>query len=297
MPTHNLTTTDELAAELGDPNLGVIDASWQSAQPRIGAAEFRQAHIPGAVFFDIDAIADLESGLPHMLPKPETLAKGMGALGLGDGMRLVVYDGLGLVRRGAGVVDAARLRRHGDPHPRGRPAEMEQARAGRWKRRRPDRDRPPVSRRGSTRVSSPRSTRCARRSRTGSAQVVDARPRPLPRRSARAAAGGQGRSHARQPQPAVRRHRRARPPEIARRAQGRLSPRMGSTWRSRSSPPAARGSPPRSWRWRSRRRRQGRGPLRRLVGRMGLARRLPGGDRAGLTRREPWFAFPSRIQI
>ncbi len=97
MPTHNLTTTDELVAELGDPSLGVIDASWHLPNTgRFGAAEFRQAHIPGAVFFDIDRIADVESGLPHMLPKSGTLAKEMGALGLGDGMRFVIYDALGL---------------------------------------------------------------------------------------------------------------------------------------------------------------------------------------------------------
>ncbi|MBV8103663.1 MAG: 3-mercaptopyruvate sulfurtransferase [Hyphomicrobiales bacterium] len=97
MPTHNFCTTDELAAELGDPNLRVIDASWHLPPTgRYGASEFRQAHIPGAVFFDIDTIADTESGLPHMLPKPEALAKEMGLLGLGDGMRFVIYDALGL---------------------------------------------------------------------------------------------------------------------------------------------------------------------------------------------------------
>jgi thiosulfate/3-mercaptopyruvate sulfurtransferase len=97
VPTHNFCTTDELAAELGDPNLGVIDASWHLPPTgRYGASEFRNAHIPGAVFFDIDRIADNESGLPHMLPKPEALAKEMGLLGLGDGMRFVVYDALGL---------------------------------------------------------------------------------------------------------------------------------------------------------------------------------------------------------
>jgi thiosulfate/3-mercaptopyruvate sulfurtransferase len=59
-------------------------------------AEFRLKHIPGAVFFDIDTIADHDEGLPHMLPKPEALAKALTALGLGDGMRFVVYDALGL---------------------------------------------------------------------------------------------------------------------------------------------------------------------------------------------------------
>jgi thiosulfate/3-mercaptopyruvate sulfurtransferase len=97
MPSRNLCSTAELAAELGDADLGVIDASWHlPTTGRFGAAEFRQSHIPGAVFFDIDTIADLDQGLPHMLPKPEALAKAMGALGLGDGMRFVVYDTLGL---------------------------------------------------------------------------------------------------------------------------------------------------------------------------------------------------------
>ena len=97
MPSRNFCTTAELAAELGDADLGVIDASWHLPNTgRIGAAEFRIAHIPGAVFFDIDTIADLDQGLPHMLPKPETLAKAMTALGLGDGMRFVVYDATGL---------------------------------------------------------------------------------------------------------------------------------------------------------------------------------------------------------
>jgi thiosulfate/3-mercaptopyruvate sulfurtransferase len=97
VPTHNFSTTDELAAKLGDANLGVIDASWHLPNTgRFGVAEFRQAHIPGAVFFDIDRIADVDSGLPHMLPKPEALAQEMAALGLGDGMGFVIYDALGL---------------------------------------------------------------------------------------------------------------------------------------------------------------------------------------------------------
>ncbi len=97
MPSRNFCTTAELAAELDDPDLGVIDASWHLPNTgRIGAAEFRLKHIPHAVFFDIDLIADTEEGLPHMLPKPEGLAKAMTALGLGDGMRFVVYDATGL---------------------------------------------------------------------------------------------------------------------------------------------------------------------------------------------------------
>jgi thiosulfate/3-mercaptopyruvate sulfurtransferase len=97
MPSRNFRTTAELAAELGDPGLGVIDASWHLPNTgRTGATEFRLKHIPGAVFFDIDLIADHDQDLPHMLPKPDALAKAMTALGLGDGMRFVVYDALGL---------------------------------------------------------------------------------------------------------------------------------------------------------------------------------------------------------
>jgi|SRR5579863_973942 len=97
MASRNFIATAELAAELGDPNLGVIDASWHLPNSgRFGAAEFRLGHIPGSVFFDIDTIADQDQGLPHMLPKPEALAKAMTALGLGDGMRFAVYDATGL---------------------------------------------------------------------------------------------------------------------------------------------------------------------------------------------------------
>ncbi len=64
MPSLNFCTTSELAAELGDVNLGVIDASWHLPNTgRFGAIEFRLAHIPGAVFFDIDRIADPQDRL------------------------------------------------------------------------------------------------------------------------------------------------------------------------------------------------------------------------------------------
>ena len=97
MSSRNFCTTAELAAELGDPELGIIDASWHLPPTgRSGEMEFRREHIPGAVFFNIDMIADLEAGLPHMLPTPEGLAEAMRTLGLGDGMRFVVYDAHGL---------------------------------------------------------------------------------------------------------------------------------------------------------------------------------------------------------
>ncbi|MDE3176130.1 MAG: 3-mercaptopyruvate sulfurtransferase [Pseudomonadota bacterium] len=93
----NFVSTEWLDAHLGDPGLRVIDASWHlPTTARKGDAEFRAGHIPGAVFFNIDTIADVSTGLPHMLPKPETFAQAMGELGLGDGMRFVIYDSLGL---------------------------------------------------------------------------------------------------------------------------------------------------------------------------------------------------------
>jgi thiosulfate/3-mercaptopyruvate sulfurtransferase len=97
MRSRNFCSTEWLANHLGDADLGVIDASWHLPPTgRNGAAEFERVHIPGSVFFDIDVIAERASGLPHMLPEPKVFAAELGALGLGDGMRFVVYDALGL---------------------------------------------------------------------------------------------------------------------------------------------------------------------------------------------------------
>ena len=90
-------STDELAARLGDANLAVIDGSWHMpAAKRDPRAEFLAAHIPGAVFFHIDEIADLSSPLPHMLPSPAQFAAAMGALGVDEMKTIVVYDSVGL---------------------------------------------------------------------------------------------------------------------------------------------------------------------------------------------------------
>jgi len=94
----SLVSTEWLAQHLEAPDLRVVDASWYlPAQGKNGRAEYEAGHIPGAVFFDIDQIADTESDLPHMLPSPEKFAARVRKLGLGDGNRIVVYDQLGLM--------------------------------------------------------------------------------------------------------------------------------------------------------------------------------------------------------
>jgi thiosulfate/3-mercaptopyruvate sulfurtransferase len=87
-----------LADRLGDPDLRILDATWYLPHLRRNAhAEFREAHIPGAVYFDIDAVADHQRGLPHMLPDPAIFSEAAGALGVGDGDLVVVYAGKYLV--------------------------------------------------------------------------------------------------------------------------------------------------------------------------------------------------------
>jgi len=95
--TTNFVTTDWLAAHLHSPDLAIIDASWHLPPlKRDARAEYLAAHIPGAVFFNIDEIADLSTGLPHMMPEASVFAEAMKQLGLGDGMQFVVYDQSGL---------------------------------------------------------------------------------------------------------------------------------------------------------------------------------------------------------
>ncbi|HEY0033974.1 MAG TPA: 3-mercaptopyruvate sulfurtransferase [Devosia sp.] len=90
-------TTEWLAAHLDDPDVVVVDGSWHMPNSaRNAQAEYLAGHIPGAVFFDIDGIADTSSPLPHMLPSPADFARMVGALGISQSMTIVVYDGLGL---------------------------------------------------------------------------------------------------------------------------------------------------------------------------------------------------------
>jgi thiosulfate/3-mercaptopyruvate sulfurtransferase len=86
-----------LAERLEAPDLRVVDATWfLPGDERNAKALYEERRIPGAVFFDIDEIADTDSHLPHMLPSPEKFASRMRKLGIGDGARVVVYDNQGL---------------------------------------------------------------------------------------------------------------------------------------------------------------------------------------------------------
>ncbi len=88
-----LVSTEWLAEHLGSPDVRVVDATWYlPSQGRDAKAEYAAAHIPGAVYFDIDDIADDSSPLPHMLPSPAKFSARVRKLGLGDGVRIVVYD-------------------------------------------------------------------------------------------------------------------------------------------------------------------------------------------------------------
>ena len=92
----SLVSAEWLAQRLGKPNVRVVDGSWYlPTDPRNAAAEYTAAHIPGAVFFDLDASSDHSTPLPHMLPTAADFSVRMSALGLSDADDIVVYDGSG----------------------------------------------------------------------------------------------------------------------------------------------------------------------------------------------------------
>ena len=92
-----LVSTGWLISHLGDKNLRVVDASFTlPGVTPTGHELYQKRHIPGAVFFDIDAIADAHNPLPHMLPDEKTFGAMMCKLGLGDQHKIVVYDSAGL---------------------------------------------------------------------------------------------------------------------------------------------------------------------------------------------------------
>ena len=93
--SHWFVSTDWLAEHLDDPDVVIVDGSWHLAG-RNGREEYVAAHIPGAVFFDIDAIADTSNPLPHMLPSAAVFAAAVGGLGIDEQQKIVVYDSAGL---------------------------------------------------------------------------------------------------------------------------------------------------------------------------------------------------------
>ena len=93
----NIVSTDWLAQHLEAPDIRIIDSSWYFPQEKRNAEqEFLNCHIPGASFFDIDKIKDNNSDLPHMLPPSEMFNSTVRKLGIGDGHKVVIYDGLGM---------------------------------------------------------------------------------------------------------------------------------------------------------------------------------------------------------
>ncbi len=94
-----LVSVSWLAERLNDPNVVVLDATL----PPVGVVpvvdtrgRYVEKHIPGAVFFDIDALSDHATSLPHMLESDEAFSKAMSELGVGDGMTIVVYEQVGV---------------------------------------------------------------------------------------------------------------------------------------------------------------------------------------------------------
>ena len=94
---HDLVSTEWLAEALGAPDLMVFDATkYLPNEPFDGLTKYREAHIPGARFFDIDVVADPDTTLPHMAPTAGRFARLMGELGINNTTRVIFYDQKGL---------------------------------------------------------------------------------------------------------------------------------------------------------------------------------------------------------
>lgn len=97
MTAASLISTDWLADHIDKPDLRIIDASWYLPNAnRDARTEFARAHIKGAQFFDIDAVSDATSPLPHMVPPKERFREEMRRLAIDDGGLVVIYDGSGV---------------------------------------------------------------------------------------------------------------------------------------------------------------------------------------------------------
>lgn len=97
MTQANFISQEKAVALVGQTDVSFVDGSWYlPSQGRNAKAEFEQMRIPGAVYFDIDAVSDTTTDLPHMLPTPQEFAKAVSLLGIGHDHLIVVYDGPGL---------------------------------------------------------------------------------------------------------------------------------------------------------------------------------------------------------
>lgn len=97
MAFKNIITQRDALELVGNPNVTFIDGSWYlPAQNRDGQAEFSKRRIPGAVYFDLDKIADTDTDLPHMLPHADVFAHVVGAIGISSDKPIIVYDGPGM---------------------------------------------------------------------------------------------------------------------------------------------------------------------------------------------------------
>ena len=137
----SLVSTDWLADHLDAPDVRVVEATWfMPATGKSGRGEYDAGHIPGAVFFDLDEIADSANPLPHMLPDAAKFASKVRKLGLGNGNRIIVYD------RASGSSAAARVwwmfRQFGHDE-----ISLLDGGMGKWlAEHRPTEDQPPVTR-------------------------------------------------------------------------------------------------------------------------------------------------------
>lgn len=100
-PSDWLVSTQWLADHLSDPGIVLLDGSMHlPTSGRNARKEYEAAHIPGALFFDIDEVSDKSIALPHMLPKADQFAAQVGRMGIGNDTRVVVYDTEGLYSAG-----------------------------------------------------------------------------------------------------------------------------------------------------------------------------------------------------
>ena len=233
-----LVSTEWLASRLGAPDLVVVDGSYYlPAHKRDATADYVAGHIPGAVRFDVDDVSDHAQSLPHMLPSAETFAAKVGALGIGDGDSIVIYDGARACsrRRGCGGRSALFGAENVFILEGGMPkwqAERRPIEAGTV-------TRPP--RKFTARID-PRLVaampKCIRARRQERASRRCAPRRPLPRRCAGAAARRAARPHAGFAQRAVHRTGRRTESCCARQDCARLSRPAALISNSRSSPVA-----------------------------------------------------------